>query len=164
MADEFFDDEQELMEADAARAARAHQAAQGVSAGTESAASAPAAPAKSAQVSRSAAAASAPAAGADDARRDPPPFWMVLAIAAIALLLGMVIGYLIGTSTALSSLETLSSDEVQQQYGTSSTDNAADDGSVDSEDVLPEGHPKLDIAEDGTATLADEGDSGSSAS
>lgn len=121
--DEFFDDEQELMEA-AGRPAE----------GDAAPAAAPAAPA------------------GDDGRPAPPPFWMVLAIAAVALALGGVVGYLLGASSALASLEALGADEVQQTYAT--------DGGASSEgtsDALPEGHPQLDIAEDGTATLADGG-------
>ena len=124
MADEFFDDEQELMEAAAADGAHAGGASD-------------ARPAR-------AAAAEAVAAPATDA----PPFWMVVAIAAIALVLGIVIGYLIGTSTAMSAM---------QAAGTSSS---AQETQTDSSQVLPEGHPQLDIDEDGTATVV-EGDQGS---
>lgn len=120
--DEFFDDEQELMEA-AGRPAE----------GDAAPAAAPAAPA------------------GDDGRPAPPPFWMVLAIAAVALALGGVVGYLLGASSALASLEALGADEVQQTYA---TDGGASEGASD---ALPEGHPQLDIAEDGTATLADGG-------
>lgn len=122
MADEFFDDEQELMEAAAADG--------GSAAGTSDA-----------QPARAASAEAAPA-------TDAPPFWMVVAIAAIALVLGIVIGYLIGTSTAMSAM---------QAAGTSSS---AQETQTDSSQVLPEGHPQLDIDEDGTATVV-EGDQGS---
>lgn len=69
---------------------------------------------------------------------------MVLAIAVIALVLGIVIGYLIGTSATLAELGSASSQMAAQSEapgGSSST--------------LPEGHPDLSINEDGTATLAD---------
>lgn len=122
MADEFFDDEQELMEA----AGSAPSTARTDSPQRGSAAGQPAAPA---------------------AGREAPPFWMVVAIALIALVLGVVIGYLIGTSTAYSALEAAQSVEM--------TDTASDTDSSTS--MLPEGHPELSIDEDGTATVV-EGD------
>lgn len=124
MADEFFDDEQELMEAAAAD-------------GGSDAGASDARPARTAA-----------AEGAAAPATDAPPFWMVVAIAAIALVLGVVIGYLIGTSTAMSAM---------QAAGTSSS---AQETQADSSQVLPEGHPQLDIDEDGTATVV-EGDQGS---
>ncbi|MDQ9722699.1 hypothetical protein RFX65_00705, partial [Acinetobacter baumannii] len=59
-------------------------------------------------------AASEAKAPAPAARRDAPPFWMVLAIAVIALVLGIVIGYLIGTSATLAELESASSQMAAQ--------------------------------------------------
>lgn len=130
MSDEFFDDEQELME----EAAPAE------------------APKKAASASGSASASKAAPRTSDAGRREPPPFWMVLAIAVIALVLGVVIGYLIGTSTAYSALQVTQSDEALEAYGGSSS-------TTDSSEMLPEGHPQLDIKEDGTATVV-EGDDG----
>ena len=124
MADEFFDDEQELMEA--AGAAPQDPAASPAQRG----------PAPSREAARETSA---------------PPFWMVVAIAAIALLLGMVIGYLIGASTALNALGS---------SGGAATQQSSD--AIDSSEVLPEGHPQLDINEDGTASVAT-GDGASSA-
>lgn len=126
MSDEFFDDEQELM----------HNAQAG---------------AKPKRAKNNQAAGAAPAAAKQTARRDAPPFWMVLAIAVIALLLGVIIGYLIGTSTAYSALQVLESDEVQQEYGTG--------GDEDASSMLPEGHPEVSIDEDGNATIVDSGSS-----
>ncbi|MBM6754992.1 hypothetical protein H6A18_00345 [Collinsella tanakaei] len=129
MSDEFFDDEQELMEKAAPAATPKKKAAEAQ----------PSAPAPQ----------DAPRAS-DAGRREPPPFWMVLAIAVIALVLGVVIGYLIGTSTAYSALQVVQSDEALEAYGDSSS-------TTDSSEMLPEGHPQLDIKEDGTATVV-EGD------
>lgn len=126
MSDEFFDDEQELM----------HNAQAG---------------AKPKRAKNNQAAGAAPAAAKQTARRDAPPFWMVLAIAVIALLLGVIIGYLIGTSTAYSALQVLESDEIQQEYGTG--------GGEDASSMLPEGHPEVSIDEDGNATIVDSGSS-----
>ena len=123
MSDDFFDDEQELMEAKAAPVS----------------ASAPA-PAKN---TRAAEPASSEKAARQNASRQAPPFWMVLAIAIIALLLGVVIGYLLGTSATLAQLSESAS------AATSQTTSEATSGVE-----LPEGHPQLDIADDGTATVA----------
>ena len=131
MSDEFFDDEQELMAEET-----------------------PAAPAP--KPSRKSAKATATSTSDVEGvpHRDAPPFWMVLAIAAIALILGIVIGYLIGTSATLSQLGNSSASTAQQV--TEDTQSATGQ--------LPEGHPDLNINEDGTATLAENGsDSGSSA-
>lgn len=126
MSDDFFDDEQELMEAEAP-----------VSSAAPARADKPTAGASSAQGPE--------AAFASD--RQAPPFWMVLAIAAIALILGIVIGYLLGTNATLA--------ELSQASGQAA--NASASTSTDSATALPEGHPQLDIADDGTATLADSG-------
>lgn len=129
MSDEFFDDEQELMEG-ASPSATPRPGA--------SAAAGPDAPRTT-----------------DAGRREPPPFWMVVAIAAIALVLGVVIGYLIGTSTAYGALQLTQSDEALAAYGGTS-------GSSDSSEMLPEGHPQLDISEDGTATVVEGDDAAAS--
>lgn len=121
MSDEFFDDEQELMEAQA----------------TTTPAPASAAPRRSA----------AAAADEGDGRLAPPPFWMVIAIAAIALVLGVVIGYLLGSSATLAQIE---SNQAMSQTDTSGEDTSAYE--------LPEGHPDVTVDEDGTAHVTDTGD------
>lgn len=130
MSDDFFDDEQELMEAEQAE---------------KPAASAPVKKTKPAKAKKAVADDSGSQAGAP--RHDAPPFWMVLAIAFIALVLGVVIGYLIGTSATLAELGNSSSDTAQQ----------VTQGTQSATGQLPEGHPDLNINEDGTATLADSG-------
>ncbi len=127
MNDEFFDDEQELMEAQLEAASEDADTVRDI------------ADARRDEHATSEAEAPAPA-----ARRDAPPFWMVLAIAVIALVLGIVIGYLIGTSATLAELESASSQMAAQG-----------EASGGSSSTLPEGHPDLSINEDGTATLAD---------
>ncbi len=121
MADEFFDDEQELMD-------QATGAAEVPAQKTRTSASREARPAKSAS------------------GREAPPFWMVLAIAVIALLLGMVIGYLAGSSATLSALESSQAASEEQLA------SAADDDSY----ALPEGHPDVTVDEDGTAHVAED--------
>lgn len=121
MADEFFDDEQELMD-------QAAGAAEGPAQKARTSASREARPAKSAS------------------GREAPPFWMVLAIAIIALLLGMVIGYLAGSSATLSALESSQAASEEQLA------SAADDDSY----ALPEGHPDVTVDEDGTAHVAED--------
>ncbi len=141
MADDFFDDEQELMEA----------AAHGDASGADSAAEAVDAQAAVAGRKRRA---SAGAATAREPRqedvaasgRQAPPFWMVLAIAAIALLLGVVIGYLMGSSATLAALESQMGSQAQ----------AAETDSDTSAYELPEGHPQVEVDEDGTAHVADD--------
>ncbi|MDY4041178.1 MAG: hypothetical protein SOY67_03635 [Collinsella sp.] len=118
MSDDFFDDEQELMEAGAAPDP---------------------APARAAAAARPRKRVAAP--DADAPTRPAPPFWMVLAIAAIALILGIVVGYLLGTSATLS--------ELSQGTQAVSGANAATQ--------LPEGHPELNVNEDGTASVAGSG-------
>ena len=124
MADEFFDDEQELMDQ------------------VSGAAEEPAVPARAREPRGS-----KPASG-----REAPPFWMVLAIAVIALLLGMVIGYLAGSSATLSALESSQAASEEQ------VESAAGDDAY----ALPEGHPDVTVDEDGTAHVA-EGDGASDA-
>ena len=122
MTDEFFDDEQELIEAAAAGPSEDAAPASPVEEGAEDA--------------------PADAADAEPARRDAPPFWMVLAIAAIALVLGVVIGYLMGTSATISELEAAQREASQQAQ--------AMGGGAE----LPDGHPQLSVDEDGTARIA----------
>lgn len=129
MSDDFFDDEQELMEAEQVEGSASSASAKKTK------------PAKAQKVAVTAD--SEPAAS----RRDAPPFWMVLAIAFIALVLGIVIGYLIGTSATLAELGNASADTAQQ----------ATEGTQSATGQLPEGHPDLNIAEDGTATVAGDG-------
>lgn len=138
MTDDFFDDEQELIEADAAAASfdadMVEQEAAAVSNASDS----------------DDAADQKPASGNAARRNDAPPFWMVLAIAAIALILGVVIGYMIGTSATLAELGSSSEQMAQQQ------DQSA--GELDSTQ-LPEGHPQLSVDQDGNATVVDSGSS-----
>lgn len=143
MTDDFFDDEQELMEADAAAASSdADMVEQGAAAVSNASDSDDAADQK-------------PASGNAARRNDAPPFWMVLAIAAIALILGVVIGYMIGTSATLAELGSSSEQMAQQQ------DQSA--GELDSTQ-LPEGHPQLSVDQDGNATVVDSGSSSANSS
>lgn len=87
---------------------------------------------------------SQPASAPSPARHEAPPFWMVLAIAAIALVLGVVIGYLLGTQATLAELGNSSAAMARQQSQP-----------ADSAPQLPEGHPQLSIDEDGTARVAE---------
>lgn len=143
MTDDFFDDEQELMEADAAAASSdadmVEQEAAAVSNASDS----------------DDAADQKPASGNAARRNDAPPFWMVLAIATIALILGVVIGYMIGTSATLAELGSSSEQMAQQQ------DQSA--GELDSTQ-LPEGHPQLSVDQDGNATVVDSGSSSANSS
>lgn len=138
MTDDFFDDEQELMEADAAAASSDTDMVE-----REAAAASNASDSDDAADQK-------PASGNVARRNDAPPFWMVLAIAAIALILGVVIGYMIGTSATLAELGNSSEQMVQQQ------DQSA--GELDSTQ-LPEGHPQLSVDQDGNATVVDSGSS-----
>ncbi len=143
MADEFFEDEVEAMEEAAAPVAADTAASAGASR-TADAAPAPAG------ASRTAGAASVDTASETPAGtgyvRTPPPFWMVLAIAAIALLLGVVIGYLAGSA---STMQAISAEQAAAQQA-----SAGDD----SDYSLPEGHPEVSIDEDGTAHVAGSSD------
>lgn len=145
MADEFFDDEQELMEqavrAEAPRPAAADEAA--FDAALRSAAEDP--PHAPADVPGRAAGQSGAPVAAKEGRRTPPPFWMVLVIAAIALLLGIVIGYLAGSAATLSALSS------SQAQASAEPTEAADSSAYE----LPEGHPDLEVDADGTAHVAD---------
>lgn len=138
MTDDFFDDEQELMEADAAAASSDTDMVE-----QEAAAASNASDSDDAADQK-------PASGNAARRNDAPPFWMVLAIAAIALILGVVIGYMIGTSATLAELGNSSEQMVQQQ---DQSDEALDSTQ------LPEGHPQLSVDQDGNATVVDSGSS-----
>ncbi len=143
MSDEFFDDEAELMDA-------AGTAAPSKDEGTSASPAAGSGRAAKQKPSRTAAAAPAASTAAATTKRTPPPFWMVLAIAAIALLLGVVIGYLLGSSATLSALE--------QQAGTAQTTQTTDDAYA-----MPEGHPEVTVDDDGTAHVVEDGASQDSA-
>lgn len=143
MTDDFFDDEQELMEADAAAASSDTDMVEQEAAAASNASDS------------DGAADQKPASGNAARRNDAPPFWMVLAIAAIALILGVVIGYMIGTSATLAELGNSSEQMAQQQ------DQSA--GELDSTQ-LPEGHPQLSVDQDGNATVVDSGSSSANSS
>ena len=131
MSDDFFDDEQELMDA---AEAEAEAPASRPAAAKAKAAKEAAETGKAAEE----AAADGPAAGAPVSKpvRKAPPFWMVLA-------------YLFGTSATLAELGNSSASTAQQ----------ATSGTESTTGQLPEGHPNLNISDDGTATLADSGSS-----
>ena len=143
MTDDFFDDEQELMEADAAAASSDTDMVEQEAAAASNASDS------------DGAADQKPASGNAARRNDAPPFWMVLAIAAIALILGVVIGYMIGTSATLAELGSSSEQMAQQQ------DQSA--GELDSTQ-LPEGHPQLSVDQDGNATVVASGSSSANSS
>lgn len=135
MTDDFFDDEEELMEASAPAASENEESGQAEAAEPAS------------DVEPSEAKASAPKKAAQkEYVRDVPPFWMVLAIAAIALLLGVIVGYLIGTTTVVNSLSASTTATTEEASGYE----------------LPEGHPSVEIDEDGNATVVDTGSSSES--
>ena len=69
---------------------------------------------------------------------------MVLAIAGVSLVLGVVIGYLVGTSATIAELGATAGQSASVQDG-------GEDGSVS----MPEGHPDIDVDEDGTASVAE---------
>ena len=129
--DGFFDDEQELI---------AEEQTEAQTAPTRDEADRPAAPQQA----------------SSGKGMDAPPFWMVVAIALIALLLGVVIGYLLGSSTALSAAEAA----VQSSDAATAS---ADTGTV-ATDELPEGHVPVVVDEDGTAHVAEEDTAESDAS
>lgn len=131
MTDDFFDDEQELMEAEVSAASSDTDM-------VEQEATA----AKNSKTSNQKATAD-PAKAGERARVDAPPFWMALAIAAIALILGVVIGYMIGTSATLAQLGDASEQAAQEQLS----------GDATSSQQLPEGHPQLSVDQDGNATV-----------
>lgn len=141
MSDDFFDDEQELMDAERVQDSKGEPAGKNKGKVNDAAAKSRGRAANTASNAKSTAPVSAPATAP---RREAPPFWMVLAIAAIALILGIVIGYLIGTSATLAELGNSSANTAQQ----------VTEGTQSATGQLPEGHPDLNINEDGTATLA----------
>ena len=98
---------------------------------------------KAAKVAKADKAKNAPAPSAPAAGRQAPPFWMVLAIAGVSLVLGVVIGYLVGTSATIAELGATAGQSASVQDG-------GEDGSVS----MPEGHPDIDVDEDGTASVA----------
>lgn len=147
MSDEFFDDETELMDA-AGTVAPSKDEGASASPAAGSGRAAKQKPSRTAAPEP--AASTAAATDAATTKRTPPPFWMVLAIAAIALLLGVVIGYLLGSSATLSALE--------QQAGTAQTTQTTDDSYA-----MPEGHPEVTVDDDGTAHVVEDGASQDSA-
>lgn len=98
---------------------------------------------KAAKVAKADKAKNAPAPSAPASGRQAPPFWMVLAIAGVSLVLGVVIGYLVGTSATIAELGATAGQSASVQDG-------GEDGSVS----MPEGHPDIDVDEDGTASVA----------
>lgn len=99
---------------------------------------------KAAKVAKADKAKNAPAPSAPAADRQAPPFWMVLAIAGVSLVLGVVIGYLVGTSATIAELGATAGQSASVRDG-------GEDGSVS----MPEGHPDIDVDEDGTASVAE---------
>lgn len=136
VTDEFFDDEVEL-----------EAAAEGPARDVEP--DSAAAPERDAAADASARRSSRAEAPADVSSAStgptPPPFWMVLVITAIALLLGVIIGYLLGSSSAMSSMMAAQADA----QATQTTDTSGDAY------ALPEGHPQVEVDEDGTAHVAE---------
>lgn len=120
MTDEFFDDEVEL----------------------EAAAEGPVKPRSGESAAQPSAEATAD--GSTSSGHEAPPFWMVLVITAIALLLGVIIGYLLGSASALNSISSMQQAAQEEQ-------SAADDSAY----ALPEGHPDIEVETDGTAHVAD---------
>lgn len=153
--DDFFDDELELEAAAEQPAAKVSAGAAEHSTGEDTAAAsaggsdAGAADAPSEPAGTDPAASSEPAPEPAAAGPTPPPFWMVLVITAIALVLGVIIGYLLGSSAALASLESMQS-QAQAEQATDAADSSAYE--------LPEGHPQLEVDTDGTAHVADGSD------
>lgn len=168
--DEFFDDEQELAaqaeagvepEAEASVATQAEKAPNAeVAAPAEATASRDAAAdgvaakkagtgeiAPGAVLEGGTASASAPGAAAPATpERKAPPFWMVLAIAGVSFALGVVIGYLAGTLATIAELEATAEQNASQG-------EAAQDGAVS----MPEGHPQVEVDEDGNAVVSEGG-------
>lgn len=145
MTEDFFDDEQELMEADTVAAASDTDMVEHDVAEQEAAAVRNVDDSDDVTDQK-------PASDNTARRNDAPPFWMVLAIAAIALILGVVIGYMIGASATLTELGNSNEQMVQLQ------DQHADE--LDSAQ-LPEGHPQLSVDQDGNATVVESGSSSS---
>ena len=99
---------------------------------------------KVAKVAKADKAKNAPAPSAPASGRQAPPFWMVLAIAGVSLVLGVVIGYLVGTSATIAELGATAGQPASVQ-----------DGGEDDSVSMPEGHPDIDVDEDGTASVAE---------
>ena len=108
---------------------------------------------KAAKVAKADKAKNAPAPSAPASGRQAPPFWMVLAIAGVSLVLGVVIGYLVGTSATIAELGATAGQSASVQDG-------GEDGSVS----MPEGHSDIDVDEDGTASVAEGTDADDAAS
>lgn len=168
--DEFFDDEQELAaqaeagveaEAEASTVTQAEKAPHAEAAAPAEASAARGAAVDGAAAKKAgageiapdavpagdAASASAPGAAAPAApERKAPPFWMVLAIAGVSLALGVVIGYLAGTSATIAELEATAEQNASQGEATQG-------GSVS----MPEGHPQVEVDEDGNAVVSEGG-------
>lgn len=147
--DDFFDDERELMAAFEGAAGRpVGEAAEGgsITSGTdEERAANPRAVIDDAVGGRVEQRVDAPAQdpvrGGVPSGHQAPPFWMVLAITAVALALGVVIGYLIGSAVTLSELGS---------SGTRAGAQQAVGGSVQ----MPEGHPDVTVDGEGNASVA----------
>lgn len=143
--DEFFDDEQELMDAgktpEGAVAASAEASAEesGRDGGAERSSKSGHDPEGQTSSKRE------PSSSSAAPTRQSPPFWMVLAIAGISLVLGVVIGYLIGTSATITELS------ANAEQSANASDTASDESSLS----MPEGHPEVDVDEEGNATVVD---------
>ncbi len=145
--DELFDDEQELMAAaqgapESDVAASAEEAEAPVEVPAEEA---PVEKAPDKKKSKQTTRAKASDASGD---RQAPPFWMVLAIAGVALALGVVIGYLAGSAATFAEIQAAS----EQASGDTSS------GGVQ----MPEGHPDVTVDEEGNATVSEDGSDSSS--
>lgn len=142
VTDEFFDDEVELEAAAETGAPGAAAEGPACDVAPDSAATPERNAAPARRPERTEAPAGAPSASTGPT---PPPFWMVLVITAIALLLGVIIGYLLGSSSAMSSMMAAQADA----RATQTTDTSGDAY------ALPEGHPQVEVDEDGTAHVAE---------
>lgn len=138
--DDFFDDEQELMAvADEATRAQEDRAEGDRTGGEQGEKSEPVAPKRKDKQQKP-----TQAKAAEKPGNQAPPFWMVVAIAAVALVLGIVIGYLIGSAATFAELSAASEQAATQQGA---------DGSVE----MPEGHPEVSVDGEGNATVEGEG-------
>lgn len=142
--DDFFDDEMDLMGEDVTGGVDPSAAPEPTEADEPARAADPA----EAEPAVGEAPVSAQPAPAEHKDRQAPPFWMVLAIAGVSLVLGIVIGYLMGTSATIAEL---GSGDGQPA---ASAPAPEDGGSVS----MPEGHPDLDVDDEGNATVADSAD------
>ncbi len=92
--------------------------------------------------------------------RKPPSFAMAVAIAVVALILGFALGYFVALNTMGERiandygemLEYASSGSSTTSQSSAGTTDASDEGSLNEQTGLPEGHPDLSqfINEDGT--------------